>query len=169
MGQFHIHGNLSKCLNGLIVSDINSDLEQAGRPDTQNVQQQLLCPMKKAQQAHLEVGSVIRKSVAVIVTAQPWYFADRLLITVRHMKPCWALQHTTYKQYVTKKTYPVLKNQAIKMYGGMDIKIHAFSTSVVVRNEWSRSCFRHFNSGERTQVIHLIHVCVNPTAALMLS
>jgi hypothetical protein len=46
-------------------------------------------------------------------------------------------------------------------YGGVDIQIHAFLASALIRGEWSASC-----SGERARAIHWIGGWVGPRIGL---
>jgi hypothetical protein len=44
----------------------------------------------------------------------------------------------------------------MKAYGGMDVQIHIFLTSALVRGEWSASRLDRFTPGERIPDTHLI-------------
>jgi hypothetical protein len=54
----------------------------------------------------------------------------------------------------------------MKTYGGVDEKIHVFSTSVLVAGEWLASRSGRFTSGERVPRIHGIGDWVDPRAGL---
>jgi len=54
------------------------------------------------------------------------------------------------------KMYPVLKYHTMKMYGGVEIKLHAFLTSGLDGSEWSASHLSCFTSRERAPGIHSI-------------
>lgn len=82
--------------------------------------------MKRALRPHLKIRSVIREPIAVAVTAQPRYFADRLLVAVRHLHPCRTLQHTAHKSYIHAASVPnyhVLKSTG--QYGERPAQLYA--------------------------------------------
>jgi hypothetical protein len=54
----------------------------------------------------------------------------------------------------------------MKVYGGMDVYIHIFSTSALAGGEWSASRPGRFTSRERAPVTHWIGGWVDPRAGL---
>jgi hypothetical protein len=54
----------------------------------------------------------------------------------------------------------------MKTYGGVDVWIHVFLTSALVRDEWSGSCSCRFTPGERTPGTHWTGGWVDPRAGL---
>jgi hypothetical protein len=58
------------------------------------------------------------------------------------------------------------KHYTMKTYGGVDVYIHVFLTSVLVGDEWSASCSCSFIPGERALGNHCIGGWVVPRAGL---
>jgi hypothetical protein len=58
------------------------------------------------------------------------------------------------------------KHYAMKTYGGVDVYIHIFLTSALVRGEWSASHPGRFTSGERAPRTHWIGGWADPKAGL---
>jgi hypothetical protein len=54
----------------------------------------------------------------------------------------------------------------MKAYGGVDVKIHVFLTSALVRGEWSASPPCRITPGERAPGIHWIGGWVDPRAGM---
>jgi hypothetical protein len=54
----------------------------------------------------------------------------------------------------------------MKTYGGVDVYIHVFLTSVLFGGEWSDSCPGRFTPGERAPVTHWIWSWMGPIADL---
>jgi hypothetical protein len=91
---------------------------------------------------HLEIRPVIREPIAVAVTAQSRNFADRLLVAVRHLRPCGALQHTAHKPYIDAASVP--KHHVLKKYGKIWTKLR----TALCRGEWLVLRFGRFILGK---------------------
>jgi hypothetical protein len=48
----------------------------------------------------------------------------------------------------------LIKHYAMKVYGGLDVKIHIFLTLALIGCEWSASRLSHFIRGERPPATH---------------
>jgi hypothetical protein len=54
----------------------------------------------------------------------------------------------------------------MKVYGGVNVQIHIFLTSALIRGEWSASLPDCFTTGERAPGTHLIPGWMDPKAGL---
>jgi hypothetical protein len=60
----------------------------------------------------------------------------------------------------------LIKCYAMKTYGGENVEIHVFLTSVPVLSEWSASRIARFTSGESAPGTHWIEGWLGPRACL---
>jgi hypothetical protein len=53
----------------------------------------------------------------------------------------------------------VLKDHVMKMYMGVEVKLHVFLTSALDGSKWSASCLGHFTLGRMAPIIQGIRYC----------